>query len=62
MDRGVWWATVHGITRVGRNSDETTGHTGEMKLLFMYIHPSPQIYKHLKDSSHTMNFITELDI
>ena len=62
MDRGVWWATVHGVIKVGHDNDKTTRYKGEMKLLFIYIHASPQIYKHLKDSSHTMHFSTELDI
>ena len=31
MDTGVWWSTVHRVTRVGHDNDETTRHKGEMK-------------------------------
>ena len=37
MDRGAWWATVHGVTRVGHNL--MTNHLGMMEVFFnVWIH------------------------
>ena len=37
MDRGAWWATVHGVTKETRLSNGTTSHMRLLKLKSNYI-------------------------
>ena len=36
MDRGAWWATIHGVTRVGHNlATKPPSPPGSLKIFFL---------------------------
>ena len=46
MDRGAWWATVHGVARVGHDLATKPPTLVKKTFICMYMQNSPGIYVH----------------